>query len=99
MSNRTCWSAEFCAPANETAPLRRSDAVLEKDYPEKTNTLPQVGTTILAAATVAELAEKHGVREKVLRGRLDRWRKYHDSCFREVTGRKPREPKYLYDEA
>ncbi|MGD9645073.1 MAG: hypothetical protein AB7U73_05130 [Pirellulales bacterium] len=48
---------------------------------------------------VSSLAKRHDVNPAALRGRLDRWRAEHDAGFREVTNRKPKEPKYLYLES
>ena len=43
-----------------------------------------------------DLAGYLGVDRNALRQRLNRWRKKNDEGWREVTDRKPREPKYLY---
>jgi len=52
-----------------------------------------------AKMSARELAEKHTVDPDKLRKRLDTWRYDHDSGYVGVQNRKPREPKYLYDES
>jgi hypothetical protein len=46
--------------------------------------------------TATDLARLFGVEGDALRQRLNRWRKKNDGGWKEVTDRKPREPKYLY---
>jgi hypothetical protein len=50
--------------------------------------------------TSRELAEKHGVDPEKLRKRLDTWRQTHHDAFIETesAGRRPRDPRFLYDE-
>lgn len=48
--------------------------------------------------SAADLAAMHGVPPEPLRKRLERFRRQHlDGGWHEVTDRRPREPKYLYD--
>lgn len=47
----------------------------------------------------SDLAKQYGVDAEALRKRLDRWRKTNESGWREVTDRRPREPKFLYQVA
>jgi hypothetical protein len=47
----------------------------------------------------SDLAEKHGVSLRALRGRLDRWRYEHDAGYFEMANRKRNEPQFLYDES
>jgi len=47
----------------------------------------------------SELASKHGVAQRALEARLERWRYEHDAGYVEVSNAARNEPKYLYDEA
>jgi hypothetical protein len=55
--------------------------------------------TIAAKLSPSDLACKHGVPLKALRGRLDRWRYEHDAGYSQVANRKQNEPQFLYDES
>ena len=46
-----------------------------------------------------ELASKHGVAQRALEARLERWRYEHDTGYVEVSNPVRNKPKYLYDES
>jgi hypothetical protein len=51
------------------------------------------------ALSVNELAKRHQVPQEKLRKRLGRWREDAVDGWYEVADRRPRDPKYLYQEA
>jgi hypothetical protein len=64
---------------------------------DRTGSLPvQSGSAKLSPR---ELASKHGVAQRALQARLERWRYEHDAGYVEVSNPVRNKPKYLYDES
>ena len=70
--------------------------VKANDKRRSTSDSGQVGSAKLSPR---ELATKHGVAQRALQARLERWRYEHDAGYDQVSNPARNMPKYLYDES